>query len=156
MVIVTLAVGEAIALHSMPAGIGYPSRWIAVMVSMSIVAVAVRALTNNNDRPLLRLEGEAEQLRSSDIVARVGGEEFVMLLPGSDSTVPDVVDENGSMLVGSGAPGRSAASGPTSQAASRESFARLTPTRFTEGSWRAGSSWPAWLSCQRMSRDGWG
>ena len=149
-ILVTVGVAHALALRAMPAGIGYPSRWIDVMVSMAVIAVSVRLLTENNDRLVAGLAGEAridpltgllnrrgmderaeielrradrdqlvvsvialdidhfkainddhghaagdqvltrlgallnEQIRGSDIAARVGGEEFMLVLTGPD------------------------------------------------------------------------
>ena len=59
VILVAIALAHAFALSAMPAGVGYPSRWIDVMVSMSVVAIVIRALAENNDELLARLSAEA-------------------------------------------------------------------------------------------------
>jgi hypothetical protein len=49
MILAAIAIAHAFALRSTPAGIGYPSRWIDVMISMTVVAIVTHTLSENND-----------------------------------------------------------------------------------------------------------
>ncbi len=75
VILVAIGVAHAFALSAMPAGVGYPSRWIDVMVSMSVVAIVIRALTENNDELLARLSAEARVDLLTGLLNRRGLEE---------------------------------------------------------------------------------
>ena len=165
VVLASIAVAHAVALTAMPPGVGYASRWIDVMVSMTVIAIVVRSLTEGNARLLVSLASEArvdpltgllnrrglgeraavelaraqrdhlfvsvvafdidrfkaindehghatgdrvltqvgavlhEQTRGSDIAARVGGEEFLMVLTGYNAQDTAAIAERTRSLV---------------------------------------------------------
>jgi diguanylate cyclase (GGDEF)-like protein len=150
LIVAWVGVAHALALQSLPADIGYPDRWVDVMVTMVVVGAVVDLLSERNERLVRRLAAEArvdgltgllnrrgfgeagraelsralrsgatlgivsfdidhfkavndefghdagdkvlvrlgrifrEQTRDGDLVARMGGEEFVALLVDSD------------------------------------------------------------------------
>jgi hypothetical protein len=58
-ILVLVAVGDALALVHLGTGVGYPERWVDVMVSTVSVSVVVLALQARNERLVARLTGEA-------------------------------------------------------------------------------------------------
>ena len=74
---VTLGVAHAIALRSMPPGVGYASRWIDVMVSMTLVAVVVRLLGESELGLRTRLRNEARTDELTGLLNRRGVIELI-------------------------------------------------------------------------------
>jgi diguanylate cyclase (GGDEF)-like protein len=59
MIVLWIGIVHALALISLPAGIGYGDRWLDVMVSMTVVGGVIDLLSGRNERLVERLEGEA-------------------------------------------------------------------------------------------------
>ena len=76
--VVTLGIAHAAALRSMPPGIGYASRWIDVMVSMTIVAVVVRMLGESELGLRTQLRSEA---RTDDLTGLLNRRGVTELIP---------------------------------------------------------------------------
>ncbi len=68
---------HAIALASMPDGLGSLDQWIEVMVAMSVVAAVVRALSARNDRLLWQLAADARMDTLTGLLNRRGFEERI-------------------------------------------------------------------------------
>jgi diguanylate cyclase (GGDEF)-like protein len=73
----TLGIAHALALSAMPDGVGYASRWIDVMVSMSIVATVVRLLGESEDNLTARLSDEARTDQLTGLLNRRGVNELI-------------------------------------------------------------------------------
>jgi diguanylate cyclase (GGDEF)-like protein len=65
----------ALVLISLPPGVGYLDRWLDVMVSVSVVALVVNALSERNKRLVARLEAEARVDQLTGVLNRRGFEE---------------------------------------------------------------------------------
>ena len=59
MIVAWVGVVHALALISLPPGVGYVDRWLDVVVAMAVVAVVVDLLSARNERLVDRLAGEA-------------------------------------------------------------------------------------------------
>jgi diguanylate cyclase (GGDEF)-like protein len=74
-----IGVVHAVSLTAMPADMGYPDRWVDVMVTVTIVAVVVRALAERNERLVARLVAEARVDVLTGLLNRRGFEESLAL-----------------------------------------------------------------------------
>ena len=74
-IVATIALAHAAALLSLPAGRGYPGRWVEVMISVSAVAAIVVRLAGLNERLLAKLAGEARVDALTGLANRRGLEE---------------------------------------------------------------------------------
>ena len=74
-IVATIALAHAAVLLSLPAGRGYPGRWVAVMISVSVVAAVVVRLARHNERLLARVAGEARVDALTGLANRRGFEE---------------------------------------------------------------------------------
>ena len=75
LIVAWVGVVHAIALIALPAGVGNVDRWLDVMVSVSVVAGVVYALSQNNRRLLARLAAEARVDQLTGVLNRRGFEE---------------------------------------------------------------------------------
>jgi diguanylate cyclase (GGDEF)-like protein len=72
LVVGCIGVAHAVALVSMPAGVGNVDRWIDVMASISVAAVVVRALVARNERLVHQLIAEARIDPLTELLNRRG------------------------------------------------------------------------------------
>jgi diguanylate cyclase (GGDEF)-like protein len=75
LIVAWVGVVHALALIALPAGVGNLDRWLDVMVSVSVVAAVVYALSQNNRRLLARLAVEARVDQLTGVLNRRGFEE---------------------------------------------------------------------------------
>ncbi len=78
-IVACIAVAHALVLLELPAGSGYPGRWVEVMVAASAVAVVVVMLVEHNDRLLEQLAGEARLDPLTGLLNRRGFDERAAL-----------------------------------------------------------------------------
>jgi diguanylate cyclase (GGDEF)-like protein len=79
LIVCWVGVVQAVALISLPTALGYPDRWLDVMVSVSIVAVVVRMLASRNEELHRQLAGEARIDPLTGLLNRRGFEERASL-----------------------------------------------------------------------------
>jgi diguanylate cyclase (GGDEF)-like protein len=75
LIVGCVAVAETLALLALPAGLGYPERWVDVMVSVSAIAIVVLALEHRNEQLLERLAAEARHDPLTGLLNRRGFDE---------------------------------------------------------------------------------
>ena len=75
LIVAWVGVVHALALIALPAGVGNLDRWLDVMVSVSVVAAVVYALSQNNRGLLARLAAEARVDQLTGVLNRRGFEE---------------------------------------------------------------------------------
>jgi diguanylate cyclase (GGDEF)-like protein len=75
LIVAWVGVVHAIALAAMPPGVGNVDRWVDVVVSVSVVAVVVRALSERADRLVASLAAEARADALTGLLNRRGLEE---------------------------------------------------------------------------------
>lgn len=74
-ILLCVAIGHTVTLRSLPAGEGYPGRWLDVMVSVCGVALVVLVLEHRNELLLRRLAEEARTDPLTGLLNRRGFDE---------------------------------------------------------------------------------
>src|SRR4051794_7228893 len=78
-IVACIAVSHAVALATMPPGVGNVDRWVDVVVSVAVVGMVVRGLAARNERLVAGLKAEARVDPLTSLLNRRGFEERLAL-----------------------------------------------------------------------------